>query len=316
MPIRNNFFTNSRVRNPWAGVQFGMGNREPEPEEQSSISNISRRYLQPQNPALDSFNQHVSGMPNEADYSPSIWRRILAGVAGASTGYDTRDPMKAFEAAEHINRSPYRNAIDQWGRKGEALESAARLENTSGNLGARYLGLENTDRYNTGRINNSAEGNAIDRIDAATRAHNARTAEKRADFALKIANAADDTDREQLKAQKARWEVMAKNEGDELAIARQRANSYATAVNTNAANSNRNLNRPPTKAQREVAIDQIVNENPTQWLGADGKIKQELLPMLEVEINRRLGNVRNIDINLPAMGNITGGDASDWVLEP
>lgn len=299
MALRNNFFTGAKTKNPWANVKFGVA-QEPEPP---SIRRATPDEYDYTNPSLEEYAAHVTRMPREEDYNPSIARRIIASIGGASEGY-RGGALRGIQTAETINRQPYRRAIENWGLEGEGLETNARLQNNAITQRRLYQGLSDKDEYNT-------ERNRISALDAATRQFNANTAKMRAEFESQSRNAKNEIDRERIKAQAQQWEKQNNLVQQRINNERSRTNAYSRSVDLQADR----LSRPDTdtqlNARRRMGIDRVRNENP-DWFDRAGNPLPEHAPKVEQEIQRYMQPRRYGNINLPAFD---GGD-DDWVVGP
>jgi len=322
MPLKQDFFTGSRPKNPWENFNFPVT-----PPVQQPMPNMYRPQP-PQNPALDEYINHTRNMPNEADYSPSIWRRIAAGAVGGLQGAATSNPMAAWQSAENINRTPYRNALATWDIQGEGLKSVANLENQ---------GLTQRRLYQGQDINNENfdQRTIIAEKDSRIREFNAQTARTRTEFQNKIALADNEIDRERLSAQKEQWETLNKRDGDRLIIERDRAGAYRSGIENQNRNRDENTdidrdtlgsmsdyrnrredrlgsrNDNPTdtqlSARRRMASERVINENP-EWFNPNSIIPlPEYAPLVEEKIQQYMKPRRYGDINLEP-----GKATSEW----
>lgn len=78
-------------------------------------------------PKQSAYEEALGGVPNRADYAPSIGRRIAAGIAGAGAGL-SGGAAEGIAAGEHIAESPYRNAMSDYATRLAASERAAEME--------------------------------------------------------------------------------------------------------------------------------------------------------------------------------------------
>lgn len=77
--------------------------------------------------AANRYRQYLESRPEEADYRPSILRRILAGAAGFGTGY-TEGGGAGAEMAGSIVHAPYASAYQEWVSRGAGLDKMTELE--------------------------------------------------------------------------------------------------------------------------------------------------------------------------------------------
>jgi len=294
MPLKDDFFTRSRVKNPWANVIFGQQEEPPL---------INRRAPPPQdfsfnNPALDEYADHIRGMPKQEDYAPSIWRKLLAGTSGVLTGYQSGNPLLAYDAANRIARAPYRNAMEEWQGKEDALKSSAQLENTFNTQRRLYGGLNE-------RTTNNAARTGIAETNSRTQIFNAETARKRAEFAQKIAEATDANVKTRLMLDQSKFEQQTKVAEAKLRMEDRRVGAYERNVGSmigDRASDNERLGRDDVSdtqlaARRRDAVDRVANENP-EWFDNNGIPLPETSELVEAQIQRYMQPRRYGNINL------------------
>jgi hypothetical protein len=187
--------------------------------------------------AFDRYMDLVTHMPDRKDYSPSIWRRIAAGIAGAGAGITGRD---GFNTARQITEQPYQSALSDWSGQLEELKPIAQIENQREMNEARLKEqARKTDLINQtktveneikrlqveGKIVNDAERNAITR--------------EMGEIRQLIANG-------QLEVAKSRIEVIREHYKMSDETNRMRANTQATSI------ANQNVNRD---ARTQIARD-------------------------------------------------------------
>lgn len=78
-------------------------------------------------PARTAYQDALQNQPNSADYQPSIWRRIGAGITGAAGGL-SGGPGVGTELGERFLESPYRGALSDYQRRLQGLEQSAQME--------------------------------------------------------------------------------------------------------------------------------------------------------------------------------------------
>lgn len=93
----------------------------------ASFPMLSRfKRLQPKTEAADDYSQHLEQTPTMEENSPSIWRRIAAGLAGGLTGIN--NPAAGMQIGEQIVNDPYNRALSEHSLRTKPLEHRAKLE--------------------------------------------------------------------------------------------------------------------------------------------------------------------------------------------
>jgi len=77
-------------------------------------------------PALDTYRKYLSQSPDAADYAPTKWDRLAAGLGGISAGL--KDPAKGIQVAQGMNRSRYDTALKDYYAQAAPLKEAAGIE--------------------------------------------------------------------------------------------------------------------------------------------------------------------------------------------
>jgi hypothetical protein len=256
-------------------------------------------YEYEQGPAMTDYLQHIQNVPDSStgDYNPSIWRRMLAGLAGGAAG-GSGGALQGIKAAQSINEMPYRRAVEDYERKGSALESAARIEDATQKTRQAYqkqiADQEDKDEDRKVKWANSE----ISRL-------RAEQATKRITIDQEIRQATNQITRDRLEAQKKKWDDDSENEIARLEILKTNAGSSRISANASAQNATTNAGRgaaytnymnrlgqpkPMSPASqgitRRIAEEELKNEHP-EWLDPKtGAVKDTRA--FEVELQRRL----------------------------
>jgi hypothetical protein len=268
-----------------------------------------------QGPAMTEYLKHIENVPgdNGENYSPSIWRRMLAGLSGGAAGA-TGGALQGIKAAQYINEIPYRRAVEDYERKGQSLESAAKIEEASQrNRTAYQKGIWDQEEADKDREVKWANSE-INRLKA-------EQAAKRIALEAEAKRATNQTAVDRLNAQivdndrkydteLAKLELMKQNVG----INQQRANTgqYAAEsgrISANAAAQNATTNTGRGKAYegyigrlgqpkpmspasigitRRIIEEELKNEFGAQILDKQGEVKPEYRAEFERQIQRRL----------------------------
>lgn len=307
-----NFGSLNKKRNPYQNINFGPADEDEVPQQSMSQPN-RLRYEDFAQPALNRYLQHSSSMPNPAQYGPSKWRRVLAGLTGGLEGARTSNPMAAYGAAEHINRQPYHRALEQWDIQGRGLEGSAKLEGAQQSQRMKYL-----------EYLQDAEDKDLDRevkiTQAETSRFNSETSRMRAEFDKKIRTAGNQNTVDRLIAQKEQWEKTNRAEERRISIAQQNATTNASRAGAYKNYMSRlGLDKPETPQQlgsrRRIVEAEVLNMHP-EWLGPGGEIQNEFRPAYENAIQERLRrNIRG-SINLPGIYDEQDEENEEWIEEP
>jgi hypothetical protein len=250
-------------KNPWisAGVeeeqptQFGI----PTGEDWASHNQRRKRLSEAdfQSPVMQRYLEHISQTPNRADYNPSIWHRIVAGVAGGAEG-GSRGALAGIKAAEEVKNLPYRRALEDYDIKGQGLESAAKLEQVNQKQKLeyhKYLGEE--DEADRDRM--------VKWATQETARYNAETTRMRYEWDKKIREATNQRELDRLTAQKAQWEAANKEAAKRTGILQQQANTAANRATSYKDYLGTLGNKPPSQTQlaaaRQLAEDEVRNEH-------------------------------------------------------
>lgn len=297
MPIKRNFFTNSRPFNPYNRMQFQRSMAEPEPDRQQIFD-----YEQP---ALDRYEKHVRNIPNQEDYSPSIWRRILAGVAGGTTGWSSGNPTAALEAAENVNTQPYRRSLDNWSLQEQGLKAGADIEGQRSNQRLKYL--EAQLEQNRDERDYEIESDKVN-----IQAHQAETRRKSTELAAARDSAVDAREKARIENQRQNWIKQRENEASRIRMeSSARAASNASYRDRTSKMGERPAESPIQQAnRRKIAEEAVMNMNP-DWLNKDtGYIDDKFRVEFEAEVQKRLNPRKNINL-LPEFED----EEDEWELE-
>lgn len=71
--------------------------------------------------AFDEYYRRWNEMPREEDYKPSIWRKLIGGLAGLSTGWE-QGAGAGIETSRNFVRQPYMQAREKWQTSLDELE--------------------------------------------------------------------------------------------------------------------------------------------------------------------------------------------------
>lgn len=124
-----------------AGGKFGnwIGGGEPNPNPAYGIEpnampfNFYQDMIGEQGPplpntdeedtsnAFDEYYRRWNEMPREEDYKPSIWRKLIGGLAGLSTGWE-QGAGAGIETSRDFVRQPYMQAREKWQTSLDELE--------------------------------------------------------------------------------------------------------------------------------------------------------------------------------------------------
>jgi hypothetical protein len=99
---------------------------------QGQVSNVSRPRFQgvePESSAISAFKEYLSQAPSRADYSPSFMNRVGAALSGFGIGL--RDPVAGLQATTSLLEQPYRQALEEYGQRGQRLGALAEIEASS-----------------------------------------------------------------------------------------------------------------------------------------------------------------------------------------
>jgi len=102
--------------------------QDPQQDQMGSSQNYYNdvRQAYGSTPALNAYRSHLSEMPQSADYRPTKWDRVAAGLAGISTGF--KDAGAGIKTAMGMNRSRYDTALSDYYNQAAPLKEAAGLE--------------------------------------------------------------------------------------------------------------------------------------------------------------------------------------------
>jgi hypothetical protein len=148
----SNYGETGKFGDPFAGDDTTIDSYSASDSKQDPLEAMMERLFASQEqstPASKRYQEHISNLPNRADYSPSKWRRlgaILAGI-GSKNGYET---------ASSIVNEPYRNALEDWSLRGKGLQESASIE--SDDAKARMTAIMNA--YAQRRLADSADRTA------------------------------------------------------------------------------------------------------------------------------------------------------------
>lgn len=116
---------------------FHMRKQQEEEEEQqpSMLSSLIGDYQQNedemQTPVFDQYLETLQNAPRREDFQPSTGRKILAGLAGAATGF-TSGAAAGSKAVQDITEAPFRNARRDFENELEPLEKGVGFEKAFG----------------------------------------------------------------------------------------------------------------------------------------------------------------------------------------
>ena len=77
-------------------------------------------------PSMDAYRSYLSKSPQAADYTPTKWDRVAAGLSGLAAGI--KDPGQGIAVAQKMNRSRYDTALSDYYQQAKPLGEAAKLE--------------------------------------------------------------------------------------------------------------------------------------------------------------------------------------------
>ena len=99
-----------------------------QPQQMDSSQNYYNdvRQAYGSTPALDAYRQHLKQAPDVANYQPTKWDRLAAGLSGASAGF--KDAGEGIKVAMGLNRSRYNTALSDYYNQAAPLKEAAGLE--------------------------------------------------------------------------------------------------------------------------------------------------------------------------------------------
>jgi len=301
MPIREDFFTGSKPFNPFDRIRFGGGNTKL-PINMPSPASTPMPQL-PESSIFDQYETHLGNMPNEGNYSPSVWRRILAGLAGGTEGWRSGDPTAAIGAAENVNRMPFQRAMEQWGMQGAGIKERAGLETSRQKQRLEYLEQVLDQKQFEREAGQKDTSLDIQVFDAETRRVNSELTRKRNE-------SLDESAKKRLEAQINNWENTREIQRDNLTLQKGRLGAYRERTDMM---GKRDIPFTQQAARYELVKQQIIAENPN-FLTEDGSaVRPEFITELERLIQRRLPR-RTTDINLPAF-NEESDDNNDWEIE-
>lgn len=81
-------------------------------------------------PAADKLGQLLSAAPQQADYKPSVGRRIASVIAGAAGGY-AAGPKAGLDIGSEINEQPWAKAMTSFKTNVQNAETSTELENSN-----------------------------------------------------------------------------------------------------------------------------------------------------------------------------------------
>jgi hypothetical protein len=154
MPYNFNFWDDGddqQSGNPWADLDF-FGSSQREQPSRFNFDFLGGPQQQQENPfeptmrtarsriadiaapmydtgPMQRYRDYLDSEPNRADYSPSIWRRLLAGASGGITAMESNIPQ-GFKVGQAILDQPYDNAYREWSARGKKIEADARLNDS------------------------------------------------------------------------------------------------------------------------------------------------------------------------------------------
>jgi hypothetical protein len=77
-------------------------------------------------PAMRAFREHMSSVPDQAEYAPGIGRKIGAALVGFASGL--KDPSAGAQTTRAILDAPFINAYRNWATQAQGLQAAAENE--------------------------------------------------------------------------------------------------------------------------------------------------------------------------------------------
>jgi hypothetical protein len=116
-------------------------------------------------PALQHYIDYSGQTPKREDYQPSGWAKLVATMAGASSGY--KDPAAGIKNALAVREEPYRRATSDYEARLKDMHDAAALESQAENYEA-MSGYRNYGAV-TGRFRANAQARSADERNALNR---------------------------------------------------------------------------------------------------------------------------------------------------
>lgn len=126
-----NFLNESRLRSffgnpkasPYDNVRFDTPD-EVSQENSNQNDDPFTKLMNAPTPAMDSYKQFLSSMPQRQDYKSGKVQKILAGIAG----FSTLDPVKGYQTTKGILDEPYNEAMGRYKERGQNLGELANIE--------------------------------------------------------------------------------------------------------------------------------------------------------------------------------------------
>jgi len=117
-----------------------------------------KRQFEPDTTAQEAYQQHQ--VPEEDN--PSIWRKIGAGLVGASIGL--RDPRAGLAASSQILQEPHRRAMERYEAEEKALLNSAKLEHEQNQMKQQFESdmMRTEERFNENQALNQYRDQTID----------------------------------------------------------------------------------------------------------------------------------------------------------
>ena len=135
--------------------KFKLATQPPPVEEPSQPAGTEKKLFDTQSeqvneyPMMDKFSELLSQRPQREDYKPSVWRNILAGVAGGTQGMLDKSPnagQAAFDATTRIRDAPYDRATRDWTGQIAGYGEGAKMELQKADKENKFLTMLNNAR--------------------------------------------------------------------------------------------------------------------------------------------------------------------------
>ena len=128
-----NFFSGNSGPEQMPSAPF-RGLFQPKPPEpmpmQQQQPNPYMGLMNPETPALDKYNTHLSNVPNREDNQLNLLGKILSGVAGGAAGIQG-GAGAGFNTTRGLLDSKYNRAMEDYDRSGQNLGLMAQIEGSN-----------------------------------------------------------------------------------------------------------------------------------------------------------------------------------------
>lgn len=116
------------------------------PQATNSVDRFSQlEFPTLQNNSLSKYKDYLNEAPTREAYSPNVWEKIGAALAGSSTAWASKNPGAGLAVTRDFLDDRYNRAVQEWDVRGKGLAQAAGIEEN-----------ENTNAYRNWQARNDA----------------------------------------------------------------------------------------------------------------------------------------------------------------